>query len=34
LKTYEYYNTFQDSGSYLGTKESVIQQFKNGMSEK
>ena len=34
LKRYEYYNTFPDSGSYLCTKESVIQQFKNGMSEK
>ena len=34
LKTYEYFTDFPDSGSYLGSRESVIQQFKQGMFEK
>ena len=34
LRTYEYIVNFPDSGSYQGTRESVIQQFKDGMTEK
>jgi len=34
LKTYEYPKTFPDSGTYTGNRESVIEQFKNEMTEK
>jgi 5-methylcytosine-specific restriction enzyme A len=34
LKTYEYEKTLPDSGTYTGNRESVIEQFKNEMTEK
>jgi hypothetical protein len=34
LKVYEYEKTLSDSGTYTGNKESVIEQFKNEMTEK
>jgi len=34
FKNYEYFNTFIDSGSYKGNKESVIDQFQQEMKEK
>ena len=34
LKTYEYETTLPDSGTYKGSRESVIEQFKNEMTEK
>jgi 5-methylcytosine-specific restriction enzyme A len=34
IKEYVYYQDFTDSGSYQGTRESLIQQFKDTMTEK
>jgi 5-methylcytosine-specific restriction enzyme A len=34
FKNYEYFNTFIDSGSYKGNKESVIDQFQQELKEK
>jgi 5-methylcytosine-specific restriction endonuclease McrA len=34
IKEYVYYQNFEDSGSYQGTRESLIQQFKDTMTEK
>ena len=34
IKEYVYYQQFNDSGTYQGNKESVIQQFKDTMTEK
>jgi len=34
LKTYEYPSTITDSGTYKGSRESVIEQFKNEMTDK
>jgi hypothetical protein len=34
LKAYEYEKTLSGSGTYTGNKESVIEQFKNEMTEK